>query len=761
MEQRPLFILKNGAPTNQSQKELDRALIRKSVPDSGPKKDKIIDPVANKREEAKKLKARENLIVKINSIKTNIEADPDYNIFKYKIIRQENELVEYINKAISIGEAGIDTETSGLDVISDYVVGVCLYVPGELPCYIPIRHIDPRDETMIPDQLSEEFVREELKRLGDVKLFLQNAKFDMLMLKNSLGVTIKPYWDTMIAGILHNENEPHGLKAMYDKYVGGGHSSTYAELFKGIPFQYVPIEHGAYYAAKDPHMTYLLAMKQMELFYQPENTRTKSLLFDIEMPMVEVLAEMKNTGVYIDNEYANKLSIEYNQELSKIEALAQKEVDRYGKQLEALPPEIYAKINDPINLSSPTQLAILIYDVMGLTNSKGKSVRGTGEEIINEFISKYSENKFFPLLLQYRGLKKLLSTYVDAIPKLVNEKSGKLHADFNQLGADTGRTSSSEPNLQNIPAKNKDIRKMFIAKGGYYFIGGDYSQQEPRILTYMSKDPNMYDSYINNLDLYARSGSRVFKVPYDECQEYWPDGTFNPEGKKKRDKIKSVILGTMYGRGDASIAEQLDISIRNARDIRETFMEEHKWVGKWIEEIIQFGRTHGYVETVLGRRRHLPELKLPEYEISCLDGTRLTEGKRLGYISLMRDSSWRHQMTVIKEARNAGIIIKDNTGIIAHAERQAVNSPIQGSASDMVKKAMIMIYRNEHLRKLRYRLQLLVHDEIIGSAPKDHAKEASKIVQDLMLEAATIIAPVPMKVDMWCSDKWYGEEKSL
>lgn len=480
------------------------------------------------------------------------------------LLRDEQDFKEYMRIVRANGHAALDTETTGLDPIENKLVGVCLYTPNEKAVYIPTGHTDYTDN-LIPNQIDPELVRQELQKCinQDVGFILHNAKFDMRVLKNQLEMDkyIKCIWDTQIAGNMLNEIEPHGLKYLWNKYVNRNaedEAETFDTLFEKIPFNYIPMEIGYIYAAKDPKMTYELYQFQKQ-FLDPESPKcvekelddVARLLNEIEIPLIEHICQMEDTGVSIDDKKASELSEKYHEMLEVAEQRFQEEVRKID--LSRLTVEQMSKLSDPINVGSPTQLAIIIYDALKMTSTDKRKPRGTGEEILMNLKQKHPKyGPFFDSIVEYKGIKKLLSTYIDKLPALVKETTGKLHGQFNQYGAKTGRFSSSDPNLQNIPSRNKEIRKMFIASPGYVLIGADYSQQEPRVLAHLCYelfgDDRLMNVYKEGKDLYAWMASEIYKVSYEDCKEFKQDGTKNPEGKKRRDSVKSIILGQQLGR---------------------------------------------------------------------------------------------------------------------------------------------------------------------------------------------------------------------
>lgn len=724
------------------------------------------------------------LLEKIANIKATVAKYLSSYFDKYIIITKEDELVEYIDKAIKNGVLAIDTETTGLDPICDQIVGLCLYTPGRKGAYIPINHISYVTQLRIEDQLEEEIVARELKRIkeSNVKNIFFNAKFDIRVIKNQLGVELKAYWDGYLGARLLNENEGagnKGLKSLWIKYCKGGQIEkawSFDKLFQGVCFNLVPISVGYVYAAHDPVMTYELYEFQKQYLNSDEELckkkgleRVSWVFHNIEMPLVEVVANMEDYGIEFDFGYALQLSQKYNKQLKEAEETFYKVCDGYKEDIENYKSKHpNCGLDTKINISSPKQLAVLLYDIIGVESPEKDSPRGTGEEILSKIGIPLTE-----AILKYRRIKKLLSTYIDKMPNVVNPKTKRIHCSFNQYGADTGRFSSSEPNMQNIPSSNHEIRKMFKATDGYAMISSDYSQQEPKLLAHMSKDEGLINSYLAGKDIYASIASMVYHVPYEDCLEFFPDGTVNEQGKKRRKNLKAIVLGIMYSKGANSIAKDLGISKKEAQDVFDTFFEKFPKVKDFIEKSQMQAEVYGFVETNWGRKRRLPDMQLPMYEFSYVEGSNASydpldfEADIAEYevpyeiqesYTIQLDKCWgaKEKANIKKKALAEGIKIKDNGGYIAEASRQCVNSIIQGSASDMTKIAMIKIGNDERLKELGFHLMIPVHDELIGECPIENAKEAGERLSGLMKEASSIC--VPAKCDVEITDRWYGEE---
>ena len=715
---------------------------------------------------------------------------------RLELVTEEKRIKEYFDKAISNGVLAIDTETNGLDRIDGKIAGLCLYTPGEKGIYIPIGHTSYMTGAEYKKNVSIKIIQREFNRCRNVRYILHNAKFDMHILHWMIGVDIVPYWDTMIAANLLDENEPHGLKTLYQKYVVGAEEekkvASFSSLFNGIEFNKIPPEVGYMYAAFDPIMTY-----ELYKFQEPYLTKgtyecdTKGLervaevFHNIEMPVIEVVFNMEVQGVDIDTELASKLKAEYTGYMTRAEEKFHTELNKlehFINKLRVTSPAKYEKIKDGIDISSPQQLAILFYDVLGFVSPDNRKPRGTGEEILKSF-----QHPITDAILEYRAMAKLLSTYIDAIPEHISKRTGKLHANFNQYGAKTGRFSSSNPNLQNIPSQKKklsdgtvidaghDIRQMFIAGKGQVIVGGDFSQQEPRCLAHMSGDESMIDAYKHGKDLYATMASKVYKMPYEDCLEFRPNGAVNPEGKARRTSMKPILLGIMYGRGIASIAEILNINIKDAQAIVDDFYEAFPKVKQFVQDSQDFARDYGFVSTAWGRKRRLPNMQLDLIEIkrnttaisdsfnpldfsqTVNEDDEVEDEVYYKYLKLMNRAYGKEAKQRVKDlAKQEGYDIIDNGGYIADAERQCVNSIIQGSAADMTKIAMNKIFRDEELNRLGYKLIIPVHDEVLGVCPKENAKAVAERLEYIMIHIVDGIFEIPMKTDIEVTERWYG-----
>ena len=733
------------------------------------------------------IKGGGGLLERISTISAMVNKNLGKYADKYDVIREEEDFRKYIDICIEQGVISIDTETNSLDPITCLLAGLCLYTPTQKAVYIPIHHISYVTGMEIDNQISEEFAKEQFQRLIDnkVKVIMFNAKFDVRVIKNQLKIELTPHWDGYIAARLLNENEPeNNLKALHNKYClqGKGDAFTFDSLFKGIPFTHIPVNTGYLYAARDAEITYELYEFQRPFLTEGDpicierDLKGPAYVFNhIEMPLINIVAEMEDTGVDFDFEFADKLSKEYTVQMKEIEDKFYQQCDNIAEDLNNYRNRMGPanKLQDPVNIGSPQQIAILLYDVIGVAPVDKEKPRGTGEEIMLKI-----DHPIAKTILEYRGVAKLLSTYIDKMPQIVNTKTGRIHASFNQMGAYTGRFSSSDPNMQNIPAHNDEIRKMFKATDGYVLLSSDYSAQEPRLTAHMSKDPKMIKAYKDGKDLYAEMASLAFGVPYDECREFRPDGTMNPKGKERRDQAKAIFLGICYGKGVRAIGEDLKINTKRAQEIYDSVLKEFTGLQQFMIDSESMARDYGFVETLWGRKRRLPNMQLEPYEFEYIGGapkdfdplmfddefeesSGVPEETKQKYLNVLkRTYSWKEKQAIIAKAKGEGIAIKDNGGYIAEATRQCVNSRIQGSAADQTKIAMVLVGNDKKLKDLGFRLLLAVHDELIGECPEENAREVANRFAQLMVDAAHELV-VPSKCDVEITNCWYGDSIEL
>lgn len=649
-------------------------------------------------------------------------------------IRTPERLKEYMDHCKQSGEYVLDVETTGLDIYNDILVGICLYTPGETSAYVPFNHTDLQN-VRVANQMSEEQVRDiVIPYLQDQELrcINHNIKFDNKKLAwDWKQIIVNIYWDTLIAGYVLNENEPHGLKPLYNKYIlhGKGSSEDYGDLFEGIPFNYVPIEVATVYGANDGFKTYALYKFQAQYLREDhprEDFRKMYYVFrEVEMPLIPLCTDMEMRGVEIREDFAKELSEDFNKEMVEVEAKCDAYVEQFKQYiLDHNNLMRLTKGTCKINYSSPQQVAALFYDIFKLRSVSRKEPRGTGDKIIQKFLStaKKKDTKksrefaeFLENYQRFKEIKKLLGTYVDKIPQVKEPKINAVYTTYNQYGAKTGRFSSSDTvskiNLQNIPSKEKRIRKIFKARDGYKLVGGDFSQIEPRVLAFLSGDESMINAYKEGKDLYAIMGSQVYQLPYEDCREFYPDGTVNAEGKHRRTTMKSVLLGIMYERGATAIGEQFNKSAEWAQQLIDNFYKSFPKINQYRLKIENMAETYGYVTTITGRKRRLPDMQLEDKD------------------------DYRYQ----------------------EAHRQSLNSVIQGSSADIMKLSMIAIYNDPRYKELDCHMIITVHDELIMEVPEEHIKEGAELLVGTMKRVGHSLIDLPMSVDAEVNDYWYGE----
>ena len=506
-----------------------------------------------------------NMLNTLESIKFNVNKYLGKYKDKVEACRDINAYISYIDKAIEFGYISIDTETDGLDPLINNVLGVCLYVPGQKAIYAPTNHRSYITGNLLNNQIPKDVITEQFNRIKDagVKIIMHNGKFDKRMILSNYKVDLTVYWDTMIAAKLLNNLDKAALKWQYAKYIRNeSQEYDFDSLFKEIEFAYVPVDIAGLYGATDPLITWDLYEYQIKEF--KKYPRVYDLFKNLEMPLIDVVCEMENTGICLDLNYAQELHEKYHKLKKECMQVVTKELEKYKPQIDLyMLKNPKGKFTIPVNVDSPTQLAILLYDIIQVGVLDKDSPRGTGVEILEKWGTPLAK-----AILEYRTVTKLLTTYIDKLPYSLNPNTNRLHASFIQVkddknGTDTGRFASADPNLQNIPSHNKEIRKLFVASPGYALIGSDYSQQEPKLLTHFSQDENMAKAYADGKDLYATIAAQAFDRKYEDCLEFYPEGTVikekgkevvcgykthtNKVGKEYRSQAKSILLGRPRG----------------------------------------------------------------------------------------------------------------------------------------------------------------------------------------------------------------------
>lgn len=512
------------------------------------------------------LKGSAKLIDRINAITSVVKSKFAGKENELELITTEDHLISYIDKCIENNVISIDTETTGLDPILDDIVGICIYTPDLKAAYIPINHVSYITELKCSNQLPIDFIYNQFQRLVDanVKTIWFNAPFDIRFLGNKLNVWFTPYFDTSIAAMCLNSDEPDGqktLKALHKKYCWGdrGEALTFGKLFDNLPFNLIPIDVAYLYAASDAIYTYELYEFQAQYleptgqYYESHNMQgVSNVFFNIEMKSMPTFISMEQIGVAIDQNHAEKIYDKYHaladkmqQNLEEVCKPYQEMIDEYKRR------HPMCKLTDPINYGSQTQLAIIFYDILGLKSPDPKNPRGTGAEILEQL-----DHPIARAVSDNRSFSKVLSAFIDTLPDQAKKYPDKrIHCSFKQYGASTGRVSCKSPNLQQIPSRpfvlsdgteidsGHDVRQLFTASDGYVLMSCDYSGQEVRVTAHLSQDEKLIQAYRDGKDPYCEIASLAFGVPYEECTEYRTDGTFNPDGKKRRGEAKKIVLG--------------------------------------------------------------------------------------------------------------------------------------------------------------------------------------------------------------------------
>jgi len=742
-----------------------------------------------------KLKGSGKLIDRIQAacsfVKSKFEGKEDSLL----LIREEQSLIDYIDKAIENNRISIDTETTGLNTILDDIVGICIHTEGLKPAYIPINHVSYITNVKCNDQLPVDFIREQFQRLvdADVKTYWFNAPFDIKILGNHVGVWFTPYWDCYIAAMCLNSDEKKGEKSLKDlrnKYCndGKGEVLTFGKLFEGIPFNLIPIDVAYLYAAHDAIYTDELADFQAQylepngIYYESHNMQgVSNVFFNIEMKSMPTFIAMENLGTAIDYEHAKKIQEKYHKLTDTMQQNLDNVLEDYMGQIdEYRRSHPGCKLSDPINLGSTQQLAIVLYDILGLKSPDKEKPRGTDKEILEQL-----DHPLCNAISDVRKFKKVVSTYIDKMPEEASKYPDKrIHCKFNQYGAETGRVSSDSPNLQNIPSRSfklkdgteidsgHDVRQLFTASPGYIMLSCDYSGQEVRVTAHLSQDEKMIQAYKDGKDVYSEIASIIFNVPYEECCEKRPDGTYSKEGKERRATAKPVVLGILYGRGIASIGEQLHKNRKEAQAIYDKVLAKFPGLAMFLEESEDMAREYGYVTTVWGRRRQLPAMQLPYYEFTYKNGmtpdfdplsdeetnysTEVPEEEVRRLTNRLLRCNYKERELIKEKIRQSGINIKDNTGHIAKAKREVVNSRVQGSSADLTKLAQIELFNHKELKELGFRMLIPVHDEIIAECPVENAKRCAELMSQCMINAGRDLC-VPLTCDVELFYSWYGE----
>jgi len=592
------------------------------------------------------------------------------------------ELLETLSHAARIA---FDTETTGQDPLRSEIVGLSLAVKPDEAWYVPC-HTD--QTTSAPhyalDPTSPKFepLAQALQR-PDVQLLAHNAKFDLEVLQN-VGIAIdKPVFDTMVAQFLVDPASPSlGLKQLAFTYLGWQMTNISELIGKGktqITMRDVPVERVAPYAAADADATLQLADRLEPRLRQ---VNQEKLFYEVELPLIQVLLDMEMTGVVLDVKYLATLSVEITERLRELEKA------------------IYNSAGTLFNINSTQQLSEILFGRLQLpTQGLRKTAGGAFSTAADVLDTLQDKHEIIPLILQHRELSKLKGTYVDALPALINPATGRLHTDYNQAGAVTGRLSSSNPNLQNIPIKTeigRRVRKAFVPRKGWRLISADYSQVELRILAHLADDATLKAAFERGEDIHASTAAAIYDTPLKDVTSM------------QRSFAKRINFGIAYGMGAFALAQNTGMTQAEALEFIKKYFERFPLVRAWLDETKRKAAAIGYVETLLGRRRYFPELQ--------------------GGDTRMNDQVRRR------------------------AEREAINHPVQGSAADIMKIAMINTYRAIRNGGYQGKLILQVHDELVLECPANETEALCALVRQEMENAYAL--SVKLRVDVAVGKNW-------
>ena len=605
-----------------------------------------------------------------DTVKDKIDTD-------YQCILTHEQLDDWVSKLANCQQFAFDTETDNVDHIHAKLVGISLSVAPYQAAYIPINH----QYLGVPDQLPLDDVLTKLKPILEnpaIKKIAQNAKFDYSVLAN-YGIHVQGIaYDTMLESYVLNSTERHDMDSMANRYLHLK-TITYNELTKvdkkQVTIDAIEVEKTTQYAAEDADVTLQLHQK---LWPELEKDQKLSKLFtDIEMPLAIVLADMERTGVLIDARQLNDYSIELNKKMLEIEA------------------ELHFLAGEKFNPSSPKQIQAILFDKHQLPVLK-KTPKGdpsTSEDVLSELAEQYVLPR---KILFYRSLAKLKNTYTDKLPLMVSPIDHRIHTNYNQIGTVTGRLSSNDPNLQNIPVRNEEgrrIRQAFIAPQGYKIISADYSQIELRIMAHLSQDQSLLSAFADDKDIHRVTASEVLSKPEADVTA------------EERRRAKAVNFGLIYGMSAFGLSKQINLPRKEAQFYIDRYFERYPGVQTYMEETRQLATQQGYVETLSGRRLYLPK------------------------------------------------IISGNGIEKRGAERAAINAPMQGTAADIIKTAMIKMsewIKNQPTGNIRMVMQ--VHDELVFEVKEELVSEYSALIKSIMENCYQL--SVPLKVDVGIGNNW-------
>ena len=565
-----------------------------------------------------------------------------------------------------------DTETEGLNALETDIVGISFSWQKGIGYYLPVKNNKSVHEKSF-EILKPFFESTEIIKVG------HNIKFDIQVLHKYNVKVSSPIYDTMVAHYLINPDMRHNLDTLSESYLNYSPISIESLIGKKgknqISMRDVTIDKITDYASEDADITL-----QLKSVFDKEikvNNLGK-IFYDIEIPMINVLSEMETEGIKIDTSYLEKLDKEFEEDLEKLKK------------------EIFKKSGEEFNLNSPKQLGEILFDKLKLVSKPKKTKTGqysTSEEVLSSLAN---DHKIIEDILEWRSIDKLQNTYVKSLPNEVSSLTNRVHSSFNQTVTTTGRLSSNNPNLQNIPirtANGQKIRRAFIPRGSdYILMAADYSQIELRVIASMSNEKNMIDAFVNNQDIHTMTASKIYNV--------------DPENvtREQRGNAKTVNFGIIYGVSAFGLSQQTDLNRSESKVMIDNYFLNYPGLKKYMSDQIDFARNNGYVETIMGRRRYLQNINSQN--------------------NMLRSSS----------------------------ERNAINAPIQGSAADIIKIAMININSELKKQSLKSKMLLQVHDELVFDVHKSEKDQIKDIVKTTMESAVKL--KVPLKIDLEFGKNW-------
>ena len=602
--------------------------------------------------------------------KSNLESLNSLS-YDYQLIDTEEKRNEIIKKLLTSEILALDTETTGTDPMDAELVGMSFSITENQAFYVPVP-AEREEAIKIVREFEPVFKNEKSLKVG------QNIKYDMLVLQN-YGIEVRgKLFDTMVAHYVLQPELRHNMDYLAEIYLH--YQTIHIEELIGPKgkgqknMRDLSPQEVYLYACEDADVT--LKLKNI-LEQELKKNDAEKLFYEIEMPLVPVLVNIESNGVRLDTEALKQSS------------------EHFTTRLQSIEKEIYTLAEGEFNIASPKQVGEILFDKLKIVEKAKKTKTGqyvTSEEVLESLRNKHD---IIGKILEYRGLKKLLSTYIDALPQLINPKTGRIHTSFNQTVTATGRLSSSNPNLQNIPIRDEDgkeIRKAFIPDDGCSFFSADYSQIELRIMAHLSEDKNMIDAFLSGYDIHAATAAKIYKVDIKEV------------AADMRRKAKTANFGIIYGISVFGLAERMNVDRKEAKELIDGYFETYPQVKSYMDKSIQVAREHGYVETIFHRKRFLPDIN----------------------------------------SRNA--VVR------GYAERNAINAPIQGSAADIIKVAMARIYERFKAEGLKAKMILQVHDELNFSVPAKEKEIVEQVVIEEMEKAYRM--HVPLKADCGWGTNW-------